>query len=376
METKTEQFFGNRLRILRQFHGLTLAELGEAVGTTRQYIQKLEVDPHSSSPTDLTIEAFAHILDVEPSFFLEPLHEEVQEEECHFRKAKTTPVNIKTRARSYGTIFANVLQLLNKHIAFPKLNTVIENPPAPEHLNRQDIENIAEKCRIAWGVYVDAPIDNVTRTLENAGCVVTTFDGVSDKVDAFSFIRSRAIVVSNTDKGNTGRMRFDRAHEGGHIVLHRGVEAGDPIFDEQANNFASAFLLPRGAFVREFQSNQRLNWVKMLQMAKRWGVTLHALVRRAYDLRLIDAVQYRYAHVYMNKHLKIGDFLAVAPPEEKPEMVHRSIDLLREKKGIFVRDIAKLLHVKPTILENFDIRDQAGPSNVVSLLANKSQRAS
>jgi Zn-dependent peptidase ImmA (M78 family)/DNA-binding XRE family transcriptional regulator len=372
METKNKQFYGNRLRILRQFHGLSLAELGEAVGTTRQYIQKLEVDPYSSAPTDLTIDAFAHILNVESSFFFEPLHEEVQEEECHFRKAKTTPVNIKTRARSYGTMFANVLQLLNKHIAFPKLNTVIENPPAPEHLHREDIERIAEKSRIVWGVFLDAPIDNITRTLENAGCIVATFEGVSEKVDAFSFIRSRAVIVSNTDKGNTGRMRFDRAHEGGHIVLHRGVEAGDPILDEQANQFASAFLLPRGAFIREFPASHRLNWVKMLQMAKRWGVSLHALVRRAYDLRLIDAVQYRYAHVYMNKHLKIDDFLAVAPPEEYPEVLHRSVDLLREKKGIFVRDIAKLLHVKPAILENYGIREKTDPSKVASFLAKKS----
>ncbi len=43
MRKKDSNFYGSRLRVARTFNGMTLAELGDAVATTRQYIQKLEV---------------------------------------------------------------------------------------------------------------------------------------------------------------------------------------------------------------------------------------------------------------------------------------------------------------------------------------------
>ncbi len=367
---ESEQFFGSRLRVARTFNGYTLAEVGEAICTTRQYIQKLEVDDSCSPPANTTVEALASLLHVEPVFFNSPLLDEVQEEECHFRKAKTTPVNIRTRARSCGTFFGQILKYVDSHVDLPSLKIPLENVPPPQSLTREHIEKIAEKTRLAWNLHPDEPIHNVTRTLENAGCVVTTFHGVSEKVDAFSFIRSRAVIVSNTAKGNTARSRFDRAHEGGHVVLHRGIESGDPLLDEQANQFASAFLLPRSAFIREFPKNNKLYWPKIIEMSKRWGVSLQALIRRAYDLSIIDPVKYRYAHVYINKYIKEDVLVSIAPQEEVPEILPQVISLLRDSKGLMVSDIAESLHVKPEVLNSFGIYDSPGsnPSkNVIYL---------
>ncbi len=298
---------------------------------------------------------------------------EVQEEECHFRKAKTTPVNIKKRALSYGTFFSQIVNFVEQHIDFPTLSVPVENIPSPCDLSREKVERIAEKCRIAWGLTLDAPIHNMTRVLENAGCIVTTFEGVSEKVDAFSFIRSRAIVVRNTDKGNSARSRFDQAHEGGHIILHAGIEAGDPILDEQANNFASAFLMPRSAFIGEFPTGKRLSWRLLLPMAQRWGVSLQALIRRAYDLGLIDAVQYRFAHVHINKNISEDEIKSIAPPDEKSEVLPQAFELLEEHKGLTCRDIARALHFSPSIFSKFGIEvpEDTGTSNVFDLRKHK-----
>ena len=58
-----------------------------------------------------------------------------------------------------------------------------------------------------------------------------------------------------------GRIFFDMAHELGHILLHLWSESLDLIGKEefksrenQANRFASAFLLPKESFLQEIQA--------------------------------------------------------------------------------------------------------------------------
>lgn len=62
--------------------------------------------------------------------------------------------------------------------------------------------------------------------VENQGAIVTTFDGVSDKVDALSINRKYPIIIRNTAKESVCRMRFDIAHECGHLIMHDGIETG------------------------------------------------------------------------------------------------------------------------------------------------------
>ena len=67
------------------------------------------------------------------------------------------------------------------------------------------------------------------------------------------------IAVAQGEKPK-GRIFFDMAHELGHILLHPWSESLDLISKEefksrenQANRFASAFLLPKESFLQEIQ---------------------------------------------------------------------------------------------------------------------------
>ena len=111
-----------------------------------------------------------------------------------------------------------------------------------------------------------SPISNLQLTLEENGIVITGFDTVDRKIDAFS---QRTLI----DDGNVffiavaqgekpkGRVFFDMAYELGHIFLHPWSESLDLISKEefksrenQANRFASAFLLPKESFLQEIQA--------------------------------------------------------------------------------------------------------------------------
>ena len=149
-------------------------------------------------------------------------------------------------------------------------------------------------------------------------------------------------------------MRFDLAHECGHLIMHEGIETGDTRTEGEANAFASAFLMPRGAFSVEFRScvnRERLNWSELYEMKKRWRVSVRAIIYRAHFLGLISAQTYRSANVTLNKtgQSKNEELDDVIPMEE-PEILNLAFKLLRDELHVSFSDIAKKLGVSSSIL--------------------------
>ncbi|MBA4274925.1 MAG: hypothetical protein C0436_04660 [Alphaproteobacteria bacterium] len=343
------QFYGQRLRTARNFHGLSLEEVGHKVAVSKQYLQQIESHP-DKQPTEEMVAALADVLDVQPEFFFRPETNAVSDEECHFRKLQTTPVSTKNQALAHGTLFDELAERLDKLLSLPPVHF----PPIPPK-DMADIEHVAEACRIAWKLGVTGPIKNMVRVAENAGALITYFDGVSDKVDAFSMHRRRPLIIRNPEKESTCRLRFDIAHECGHLVMHAGIHTGDKKTEAEANRFASAFLLPRVSFLKEFPQGSRLSWKTIYDMKLRWKVSASAIVRRAYDLGLIDAALYRRANVHLRKtgeakNEKYDDRHDLITPEE-PELISNAFTALERKAPHKIHILLDDLGVKQQFLE-------------------------
>src|SRR5262249_355624 len=143
-------------------------------------------------------------------------------------------------------------------------------------------------------------------------------EGISQRVDAFSRAGQRSIIVLN-DK-TSSRSRWDIAHELGHLVMHAGQGAEIADGETQADAFAAAFLMPAAGFASEFPSARRINWEALSRLKARWRVSLAAMIRRAVDLRIIDAMSYRYAY----KVMSMRGWLKLEPYEfqaEEPELI-------------------------------------------------------
>jgi len=325
-------FSGARLYHARAFAGLSQTELGERIAVSHQFIAYLEKGHRQ--PTSEVVDALGEVCGFLPSYFYGPPLEEFRDEECHFRRRSTTPIMVRSRVLAHGTLFGQLVRYLDKRLSLPPPNVPSVRAKIPE-----EIERAAERCRMEWGLGRDLPIDSMTRALENAGVVVTRLHGDAEKVDAFSRLGRRPIVVLNTDKGSASRSRFDAAHECGHLVLHGGMVTGDPEHENEADRFASALLMPRTGFVREFPRSTE--WPELFRCKKRWKVSVAAVVRRAYDLRLIDAIQYQRAYKYISaKGWRKGE--PDEPVPEIPEMIQIAITLLR-KTGTTERDLAGAL---------------------------------
>jgi Zn-dependent peptidase ImmA (M78 family)/transcriptional regulator with XRE-family HTH domain len=354
----TVVFHGERLRLVRLFRALSLEELGGLVAATRQYLHQLETT--GRTPTTEMVEALAAALDVAPTFFARPIWGAVAPEHCHFRKQATTPQSIIQQVLARGTLLDEVVSNISAEVELPAVNF----PQIPV-ANLCDAEGAAEACRDYWTLGRAGPIQSMTRVVEAAGAVVTHFPGLSDRVDALSMHRPRPIIVRNAAKESVVRLRFDIAHECGHLVMHQGIETGDRETEGQAHRFASAFLLPAKAFAAEFPRRlHNLDWPGLYGMKRRWGVSVRAIARRAYDLGLIDAAQYRTANVHL---ARTGQTKGEAgdndwPWPEEPELLGAALDALEAEAPGSMRSIALALGLRPGALD--ELSGQAGQQSI------------
>ncbi len=293
------------------------------------------------------VAAASLVLKVVPSFFFEPLVNEVREEDCHFRSRASMPDKVAEQVISRGTALELLVRFLDARLSLPPVDI-----PSIEARDFDGIEGAAEECRRHWKLGL-GPIANMCRIIEAAGGVVTFFHSERHEIDALSIARARPIIVRNTLKESPGRQRFDLAHECGHLVIHQGITTGDKVTESQANRFASAFLMPRDSFVQEFpRMLSRLDWQAIYRLKVRWRVSAKAVIRRASDLGLLDAVQYAAGNRYLNQsgQAKVERFDEDIPMES-PELLRTAIAAYCSAYAASPADLAREISVTPALIE-------------------------
>ena len=334
-------FHGDKLRLARLLAGLSLDELGGMVATSRQFVHQLETG--AKEPTDELRAALAAALEVTPVFFGTPAINPVREEDCHFRRLVSAPRGLIAQAVARGTALEVLVDALERQVKLPP----VDFPESVRPASPEAIEHIAEEARRHWGLGLDGPITSMTRVVENAGAVVAQFDDLTDRIDALSMARRRPIIVRSTAKVAGARLRFDLAHEAAHLIMHQGVVTGDTITEGEAHRFAGAFLIPRVAFAREFPRSRRaLDWNVLFAMKLRWKVSVRAIARRAFDLGLIDAAQYRTANIHLMKTgqakaERYDDRIAI----EEPELLRAAVGWLASRDQIALHHIVAELGI-------------------------------
>lgn len=344
--TQAQGFLGHNLKLARVLNGLTLAELSEAINTSRQYVHQLETGARYPSPPQL-MEIAKH-LNVKDSFFYIIPTGVLDDTSIHFRSNRTAKQSSKVKAKANIALFIRSIDVLSNYVCFPEINF-----PAEENFNdNPDIEKIAERAREFWKLGL-GPIDNITRLAENSGAIVTSFSGVSADVDALSSVIKRPVIVRNDAKDSPGRLRFDIAHEIGHIIMHHDILTGCKQTEAQANRFASAFLLPRSSFVREFRFGAgRMNWKALSALKERWGVSKAALLYRAKQLNLLTDAKYRSHIIALKKYQakkENDDHLLIT---EKSALIQDALRNYITAYGQTVDNFIDELHVTESLLTN------------------------
>lgn len=333
-------FDGQRLQLAREFCDLTQKQLGDKVAASHALVSLCESGKRTEPATDL-VEAFGTVLGFETEFFYQPTSEIFREAECSFRHRRSTPERLKTKIRAHASLLGMVLERLRAHLKFPALNV----PRIPASTDEQ-IEKAAEQARQHWGLGVEAPISEIGRVMEHAGVFLVSHLAESSQVDAFSRDGATALIFLNESVQSTSRWIFDVAHECGHLVMHSGIQTGTDETEAAADRFAGAFLLPRGAFAREFRTSP-FSWNHVFKLKKRWKASAAAIVKRAYDLRLINAVEYRQSFKYMSGRNWRKGGEPHEPEFKGPELLSTALASLGTKIDLTIAELCKDLHFTP-----------------------------
>ena len=274
----TSKFNGERLKNARIFRGMSLSDLADSTGLTKQALSQYENGSIKPEPNRLF--QLADSLDFPSEYFISEESFTVQSEATYFRSLMSTS-KIERSAQSKRLEFvAQIYETLFDYIDFPpqnlpKIKFVGAQGDSPAEMEKQakEIERIAQEVRAFWKLG-NEPIKELKYLLESNGIVVTRIETKTEKlktasqdsktetVDAFS---QRVIIndvglyiIAIAPNQNFVRSRFDMAHELGHILLHPWSEDIESLSREefkarevQANMFANAFLLPRDAFTAD-----------------------------------------------------------------------------------------------------------------------------
>lgn len=148
----------------------------------------------------------------------------------------------------------------------------------------------AEAAREALGLETGSPIRDICGLLEDHGVKVFAPKLASEGFFGLSVAAAGggpAVVVNCWDRISVERWIFSAVHELGHLVLHLGAYdineqaevAGE---EEEANAFASQFLMPDEVFQKEWQEAKGLGFVNRVFKMKRifrvsWKTVLYRI---------------------------------------------------------------------------------------------------
>ncbi|MFC3982494.1 helix-turn-helix domain-containing protein [Streptosporangium jomthongense] len=309
------------MTIARQLRRRRKNELAREVGVTPAAITQYELGQAKPSPGVVSKLALALAMPVD---FFRIGHPEEKTTPAHFRSLRATTQLERDEVIAFSKLAMRFVTAIERYVDLPVIDLPREDlPPEP---TKADISAIAKNARKSLGVE-SGPIPHVIRLLESHGVVVLQLPNGSRRVDAFSYWHgSRAAVFMNPLKDDKPRSRFDAAHEAGHLIMHRDLEPGSRITENQAHDFAAEFLAPTEEIIHELP--RTLDWERLAILKRRWGISIKALAYRAHSLGIYRDTTYRRAMVTLSKWgdpepYDIG-------PRETPILMTKAMEVCRD----------------------------------------------
>ncbi|MBN1905361.1 MAG: ImmA/IrrE family metallo-endopeptidase [Deltaproteobacteria bacterium] len=290
--------FGERLSAARKMAGLSLDALAQRAGAivTKQAISKYEKG--MIKPGSDVLLALANALNVKVDFFFRASNIDV--EGIEFRKrsrlAKKEEDRVKYKTIEFVQKYLEIEEILG-------LTPSFKNPVTQNYVkNYEDIEKAAAEIRKKWKLG-NGPVPNLIELLEDKGFKIFEMDA-DEQFDGLSgFVEGKKIpVIAIFKKSEPVRKRFTIAHELGHLLLEF-PEAKKESPEKLCHAFAGALLLPREVMIEElWEKRSRITEWELMKIRGLYGVSMQAIMARAFHLGIITANVYRQFNIFVNKN--------------------------------------------------------------------------
>lgn len=324
------------LILAREIRGMTQTELAETSGIDQGRISRYEGSLRTIPDDELHI--LAKALSFPVAFFYRDGKRRASEtSEIFHRKRRTLSAAQQKRIDGLLNLYRFCMDDL--------LNSV--EPKSPYEIPRiniddldKDIEDIALTVRATWGI-PSGPIDNLVGRLEAAGCMIFSYDfGIDQMDEAAQWVEPGPPILLVNSRAPGDRLRFNLAHALGHLVMHRN-QTPYPKMEEEADQFASAFLMPSEDIRPELVP---VTIDHMLALKPSWKVSMQALIRRARDIGEISDRQYTSLFQMLSRagYRKREPFPI---PVEKPTQIRNLLNIYKQQLGYSDTLLAELLRL-------------------------------
>jgi Zn-dependent peptidase ImmA (M78 family)/transcriptional regulator with XRE-family HTH domain len=283
------KFVPARLEFARRRRGVPRTKLAALVDVSPKTVQRWESG--TVEPPQQSLQNLADALRVLPSFFFSPEIDSLPEGAVSFRALSKMTAAERDGATAAGRLGVEFVRWLEGKFHLPA-----NDVPT---LTGWDPELAAETVRARWGLGTGI-VRHLLPSCELHGVRVLSVAPDYRSVDAFSFYDNGTPFIFLDTSKTAERLRFDIAHELGHLVMHgeherpHGKEA-----EAEANRFASAFLMPRDSILASGLFGATVD--QIIRAKKKWHVAAMALAHRLNALGLLTEWGYRSVCVDLSK---------------------------------------------------------------------------
>ena len=336
-------FYPERLSWIRRKRGINKTTLGEKIGVDLRSISAYENGEYP--PTQPNIERLARALRVSEAFFFMGSLSGPDPSQVSFRSFSKLTSAKRDMALGSATLAFLLCDWVSAKFELPPLQI-------PDLREIKNPEEAAFALRYQWGLG-ERPVSNMIHLLESKGVRVFSLAlDVADVDACCTWHNDEPFVFLNTKKSNA-RRRFDAAHELGHLVLHRHGEYEGRITEIEADEFASAFLMPRDGF--RSTAPRLVDLKNIIPNKSTWGVSVGAYIVRLHRLKMISDWHYRTLY----KQISQRGYRRKEPFDHRPEMsklAEMILSALRDE-GISTRGISDQLGIDVSDINDllFDI---------------------
>lgn len=339
-------FNGERLREARRFRQLSITELGEKIGVSKQMISKYE--RNNAHPSPETYQKIVLSLGFPLKFYQLEDRFDYQDNGTFYRSRFTSTQSEKKPSELLKRYLAILSNYFEEFVDFPILE---------KHDFSINPKIAAKELRELWNLG-DLPVANIMNLIESKGFKVATIDSATEKVDAFgSYSRVNGsdyyCILIDQDNNSFFRQQFSLAHELAHWVLHSdNINPQDLNAQEyreietDANIFASNFLLPEESFIKDIKIGKN-DIDAYLAIKNKWNVSVSSMIYRAKDLKLIDSNEY----LNLQKRISSRGWRRVEPfdsikPVSTPILLKQAYELLVDAKVIGSQSLQSQIELK------------------------------
>jgi Zn-dependent peptidase ImmA (M78 family)/DNA-binding XRE family transcriptional regulator len=330
-------FTPGRLSLARKRRRLTKKGLAKALGVTPHTV--LRYESGDITPPDEVATKIAKVLAFPVAFFGSDDVDEPQADAASFRSLTVMSAKERDAALAAGSLAFLLSDWVEQRFNLPQVDLI--------DLADEDPDIAARSLRQEWALG-ERPITNMVHLLEAKGVRVFSLAENTRTVDAFSMWREdRPFVFLNMMK-TPEHSRFDAAHELGHLVLHKHGGPTGRKAEEEANQFASSFLMPTSDVLATIPRIHTVNQV--IQAKKRWAVSVLALIHRLHRVGVMSPWQYRMFCIQATElGYRNAEPFGIA---REQSVVWQKVLTALWRERVTKKEIADALHVPPQEIEN------------------------